>query len=86
MVELDTAFTTVVPAAAALVVAEGDPAGDWASVVAVLLGVDEPQAAAIRPTTATAATAVSDRVTLDRRAGRAGDGECVSVIIGEIPP
>jgi hypothetical protein len=47
-----------------------------------VLGDDDPQAAVIRPTTATAATAVSG-VPARRRSGRrAGDGEGVWVVIG----
>src|SRR5579864_1090518 len=78
---LDTALATVVPAAGLVVVAAA-PAGDGASVVAVVLGDDEPQAAVIRATTATAPRAVSDVVALRRSAGRAGDGDCASVVIG----
>jgi hypothetical protein len=62
------------------------PAGD-AAVVEVLddpeaLGVDDPQAAAMRPTTATPATAVMDRVARRRSAGRACVWALASLIIG----
>jgi len=81
IVALDSALATVVPAAVVVVV-PGEPAGDRGSVVGEELGEDDPQAAVIRPTTATAARAMSDLVALRRGAGRLGDCECAAVVIG----
>jgi hypothetical protein len=85
IVVLDSAFTTVLSAPAGFVVPEGAPAGDRGIVVGdPEVPGDEPQAAAVRPTTTTTTTAVSGLVAPRRRAGRLGDVEFTSVIIGAI--
>jgi hypothetical protein len=48
----------------------------------VAAGVDDPQAAAMSPTTTTAPNAVIDRAGPRPRARRGCDGVCVSVAIG----
>jgi hypothetical protein len=78
---LETALATSVPAA--LVVADV-PAGDAAVVVVAFeaLGVDDPQAAAMRPTRATAPRAVMDRVAPWWSVGLGCEGINASVLIG----
>jgi hypothetical protein len=82
-VALDMASATVWAALPEPVV----PAGVAAVVeLDLALGVDDPQAAAMRPTTATAARADRGRATFRRRGGRDCDGVLAALSIGRYLP
>jgi len=82
----ETVVATTWPAPPVVPVA---PAGDAAVVdepdVPEAFGVDDPHAAAMRPTTVTAARAVTGRAVRRRGAGRGCDGVVASLIM-VVPP